>query len=102
MSKKDNAKKVNAPEKPKPFYLSDDYPFKAIGNELGANDVLEENSLYEIKCPACEASLRTQGVNVKETYNRLAKGQGCLCCGNKELVIKKIDTSAAGDIEGKN
>ena len=46
------------------------------------------------KCPACEMAIRSQGVNIKSTFERL-KESGCIGCGNKELIIKKVDISAA-------
>lgn len=81
-------------EKPTPAYLREDYPYKAIGDAITDLDALEEGVLYEIKCNQCEMSLRSQGQNIKKTYERL-KENGCLGCGNKNLVVKKVDMSAA-------
>lgn len=79
-------------EKPTPAYLREDYPYKAIGDAINDLDLLEKGVLYEIKCNQCEMSLRSQGQNIKKTYERL-KENGCLGCGNKNLVIKKVDMS---------
>lgn len=81
-------------EKPTPAYLREDYPYKAIGEAITDLDGLEPTGvLYEIKCPKCEMSIRSQGCNIKSTYERLMKENGCIGCGNKELVIKMVDTS---------
>lgn len=81
-------------EKPTPAYLREDYPYKAIGDTITDLDSLENGVLYEIKCNQCEMSLRSQGQNIKKTYERL-KENGCLGCGNKDLILKKVDMSAA-------
>ena len=81
-------------DKPTPAYLREDYPFKAIGEAITNLDSLEKGVLYEIKCPQCEMSLRSQGQNIKSTYQKLT-ANGCLGCGNKDLVLKKVDMSAA-------
>ena len=87
-------------EKPTPAYLREDYPYKAVGEAITDLDVLEEGVLYEIKCYQCAMSLRSQGQNIKKTYERL-KENGCLGCGNKDLIIKKVDMSAATKKEDK-
>lgn len=81
-------------EKPTPAYLREDYPYKAIGDAITDLDSLEDGVLYEIKCHQCEMSLRSQGQNIKKTYEHL-KENGCLGCGNKDLVLKKVDMSSA-------
>jgi len=81
-------------EKPTPAYLRDDYPYKAIGEAITDLDSLESGVLYEIKCHQCEMCIRSQGQNIKSTYERM-KDNGCIGCGNKDLVIKKVDMSAA-------
>lgn len=81
-------------EKPTPAYLREDYPYKATGDVITDLDTLENGVLYEIKCNQCEMSLRSQGQNIKGTYERL-KENGCIGCGNKNLVIKKVDMTAA-------
>jgi len=87
-------------EKPTPAYLRDDYPYKAIGEAITDLDSLEPTSvLYEIKCPKCEMSIRSQGCNIKSTYERLMRENGCIGCGNKELVVKKVDTSKMAKAE---
>ena len=81
-------------EKPTPAYIREDYPYKAVGDAITDLDSLEDGVLYEIKCNQCEMSLRSQGQNIKKTYERL-KENGCLGCGNKDLILKKVDMSAA-------
>ena len=81
-------------EKPTPAFLREDYPYKAIGDAITDLDTLEPHAVYEIKCHQCEMSIRSQGVNIKNTYERL-KDRGCIGCGNKDLVIKKVDMSKA-------
>jgi len=73
--------------------LREDYLYKAVGNAITDLDSFENGVLYEIKCNQCEMSLRSQGQNIKKTYERL-KENGCLGCGNKDLVLKKVDMSA--------
>ena len=81
-------------EKSTPAYLRDDYPYKAIGEPITDLDSLkQEGVLYEIKCPKCEMSIRSQGCNIKSTYERLIKENGCIGCGNKELLVRMVDTS---------
>lgn len=93
MNKKTDQVKKTA-EKPTPAYLKKDYPYQAIGEAITDLDSLEDGVLYEIKCNQCEMSLRSQGQNIKKTYMRL-KENGCLGCGNKDLILKKVDMSAA-------
>ena len=93
--KKVEEPKVEQPkEKPTPAFLRDDYPYKAIGEAITDLDSLESGVVYEIKCHQCEMSIRSQGQNIKSTYERL-KSTGCIGCGNKELKIYKVDMSAA-------
>lgn len=77
-------------EKPTPAFLREDYPYKAIGEPITDLDDLDPSTVYEIKCHQCEMSIRSQGVNIKSTYERL-KESGCIGCGNKELVVKEVD-----------
>ena len=79
-------------EEPAPAYLRPDYPFKAVGEALEAGEV-EDGVVYEIKCNKCEMSIRSQGQNIRRTWNGL-KESGCIGCKNKELVIKRVDMSA--------
>ena len=89
-------------EKPTPAYLRDDYPYKAIGEPITDLDSLVQTGvLYEIKCPKCEMSIRSQGCNIKSTYERMIEN-GCIGCGNKELVVKMVDMSRMGEVEAKN
>ena len=80
-------------EKPTPAFLRPDYPYQAVGEALKPEDC-EDGVVYEIKCHACEMSIRSQGQNLRSTYERL-HSTGCIGCGNKELVIKRVDMSKA-------
>lgn len=92
--KKKEEPKPQAPqEKPTPAFLRPDYPYQAIGEALKPEDCVD-GVVYEIKCHQCERSIRSQGQNIKSTYERL-KDSGCIGCGNKELVIKRVDMSKA-------
>lgn len=102
-------------EKPTPAYLKEDYPYKAIGDRITDLDSLVQTGvLYEIKCPKCEMSIRSQGCNIKSTYERMMNGvevrnddgkvrveggKGCIGCGNRELIIKKVDMSKMAETE---
>ena len=104
-------------EKPTPAYLREDYPYKAIGEPITDLDSLVQTGvLYEIKCPKCEMSIRSQGCNIKSTYERMMNGvevknedgtvrveggKGCIGCGNKELVVKMVDMSRMAEVENK-
>ncbi len=85
---------TTAQEKPRPAFLREDYPYKAVGDAITDLESLEPSTIYEIKCHACEMAIRSQGQNIRDTYERL-KESGCLGCGNKELVIRKVDMSKA-------
>ena len=79
-------------EKPTPAYLRDDYPYKAVGDPIEDLDTLEDSGVvYEIWCDKCETSIRAQGKKLRETYKMLMAGNGCLNCGSKELVVKRVD-----------
>lgn len=102
-------------EKPTPAYLRDDYPYKAVGEPItDLSTLVPTGVLYEIKCPKCEMSIRSQGVNIKPTYERMMNGvevknedgttrieggKGCIGCGNRELVIKMVDMSRMAEVE---
>ena len=79
---------------PTPAYLRDDYPYKAVGEAITDLDTLETGVVYEIRCDKCQMSIRSQGQNIRSQFERL-KSSGCIGCGNKELVIRKVDMSAA-------
>ena len=81
-------------EKPTPAFLREDYPYKAMGEAIEDLNGLEPTSVYEIKCPACEMAIRSQGQNIKSTFERLQE-TGCIGCGNKKLVVRMVDMSAA-------
>lgn len=81
-------------EKPTPAFLRDDYPYKAIGGRITDLSQVKDGEIYEIKCHQCEMSIRSQGQNIRDTYERI-KDKGCLGCGNKDLEIKKVDMSKA-------
>ncbi len=94
---------------PTPAYLREDYPYQAIGQPITDLDsLIPTGVLYEIKCPKCEMSLRSQGLNIKPSYLRMMQGEqvtdengivrteggkGCIGCGNRELIIRQVDTS---------
>lgn len=83
-------------EKPTPAYLRDDYPYKAIGDPIEDLTTLDDSSdVYEIWCDNCQTAICSQGVNIRSTYERLMAGNGCLGCGNKELVVRLVDMSKA-------
>lgn len=83
-------------EKPTPAYLRDDYPYKAIGDPIKDLTKLDKSSdVYEIWCDACKTAIRSQGVNIRSTYERLIAGNGCLGCGSKNLVVRLVDMSKA-------
>ena len=86
--------KPETKEKPTPAFLRPDYPYQAVGDAITDLDTLEPSTVYEIKCHQCEMSIRSQGVNIKSTYERL-KNTGCIGCGNKDLVVKRVDMSKA-------
>lgn len=93
--KKAEESKVEQPkEKPTPAYLREDYPYKAVGEALKPEDCVD-GVVYEIWCSQCQMSIRSQGQNIRAQYERLMNGSGCIGCGNKELVIRKVDMSAA-------
>ena len=83
-----------AQEKPQPAFLRHDYPYQVTGDAIKDLDSLKPGVVYEIKCHQCEMSIRSQGQNIKSTYMRL-KESGCIGCGNKDLVIKRVDMSNA-------
>lgn len=93
-------KKVEEPlveqkvEKPTPAYLREDYPHKAVGGALKVEEVVDGVG-YEIWCDKCQMSIRSQGQNIRGQWERL-KDSGCIGCGNKNLIIRKVDMSAAG------
>lgn len=102
-------------EKPTPAFLREDYPYKATGDVITDLDTLVPNGvLYEIKCPKCEMSIRSQGSNVKRVYEKLLNGvevknedgssrveggKGCIGCGNRELVVKMVDMSKMAEVK---
>ena len=82
------------PEKPTPAFLRPDYPYQSVGEAITDLNTLEPGVVYEIKCHQCEMSIRSQGQNIKSTYERL-QSTGCIGCGNKELIIRRVDMSKA-------
>ncbi|MCQ2385531.1 MAG: hypothetical protein MJ078_02495 [Clostridia bacterium] len=103
----EQAPAAEKPEKPTPAYLREDYPYQAVGDAITDLDSLTPTGvLYEIKCPVCGISIRSQGLNIKPTMERMLKGivvtdedgttrteggKGCIGCGNRELVVKAVD-----------
>ena len=73
-------------EKPTPAFLRPDYPYQAVGEAITDLDLLEPTAVYEIKCHQCEMSIRSQGRNIKSTYERL-KGSGCMPYLNENLSL---------------
>lgn len=102
-------------EKPTPAFLREDYPYKATGDVITDLDTLVPNGvLYEIKCPKCELSIRSQGCNVKKVYEKLLNGvvvknedgtvrveggKGCIGCGNRDLIVKMVDMSKMAEVK---
>lgn len=100
-----------------PAFLREDYPYQAVGDVITDLESLVPNGvLYEIKCPKCEMSIRSQGCNVKSVYSRLLNGvevknddgsarveggKGCLGCGNRELVVKIVDMSRDAEVKAE-
>lgn len=91
--KSEEKKPQDSQEKPIPAFLRDDYPYKAIGEEL-TPDQVEDAVIYEIKCRQCEMSIRSQGQNIRLTWERL-QSSGCIGCGSRELVIRRVDMKKA-------
>ena len=54
---------------------------------------------HEIKCPKCEMSIRSQGCNIKSTYERLMNENGCIGCGNHNLIIREVDMSRMAEVQ---
>jgi len=102
-------------EKPTPAYLREDYPYKAVGEPITDLNLLSlTGHLYEIKCNKCDMIIRSQGVNIKSTYERMMNGvevknddgttrieggKGCIGCGNRELVIREVDMSKMAEVQ---
>lgn len=113
--KKNEPVKEPVAQKPTPAYLREDYPYPAVGEPITDLDSLVPTGvLYEIKCPQCEMSIRSQGVNIKPTYEkmmngvevknddgttRIEGGKGCIGCGNRNLVIKAVDMSRMAEVK---
>lgn len=93
MTNTDKTVKSNSKTKGEPTYLNKNYPYKAFGDTITNLDSIKQTGvLYEIMCPKCEMSIKSQGVNIKNTYEKLMKN-GCIGCGNRELIIRQVDTS---------
>ena len=102
-------------EKTTPTFCRENYPYKAVGDVITDFDSLKPHGvLYEIKCPKCEMSIRSQGCNVKRVYEKLLNGvqvknedgsvrteggKGCIGCGSRELVVKKIDMAQLAEVK---
>lgn len=99
--KKVEPKPQKPQEKPIPAFLCNDYSYKAVEEEIMDIGTLEPATVYEIKCHQCEMSIRSQGKNLRSTYERI-KNSGCIGCGNKELAIKRIDMSKASKNQANN
>lgn len=81
-------------EKLTPAYLREDYPYKAIGEEITDMSMIQDGLVYEINCPICKMCIRSQGQNIREIYQRLINDSGCFGCGNKDLVVKLVDMAS--------
>ena len=90
---KQQAQQEKQKKKTTPAYLQPEYPYQVIGNPIVDLGSLQNGTIYEIKCHKCEMSIRSQGQNIKSTYERLMAGNGCISCGNKELIVKRVDMS---------
>lgn len=102
-------------EKPTPAYLRDDYPYKTIGEPITDLDSLEPHGkLYSVFCPVCSLEIRSQGCNIKPTYERMMNGvevknedgttrieggKGCIGCGNRNLIIREVDMSKMAEVQ---
>ena len=90
-------KQPKAEEKATPAFLREDYPYKAVGGAIENLDELDPGAVYEIKCQECEMSIRSQGVNIKGTMEKL-KESGCIGCGNKDLLVRRVDMRLAASV----
>lgn len=104
-------------EKPTPAFLRENYPYKAMGEAIADLESLIPNGvLYEIKCPKCEMSIRSQGCNIKRVLGKLLDGvevknedgttrteggKGCIGCGNRELIVKMVDMSKMAEVKAE-
>ena len=89
-------------EKPIPSYLCEDYPYKAIGQRITDLDSLKQNGVvYEIMCPECKLSIRSQGCNVKTAYEKMMNEKGCVGCGGRELIVKEVCMSKTTDAQSE-
>lgn len=77
-------------QKPKPAFLQSDYPYQTVGEQILNVDEMPIEAVYEIKCPECEMSIRSQGQSIKIIFNNLINGTGCIGCGNKGLVVRRV------------
>ena len=77
-------------QKPTPAFLRDDYSYKADGSVITDMSQVRDNVIYEIKCSKCELSIRSQGQNIRVSYERM-KNNGCIGCGNRDLAVRRID-----------
>ena len=78
-----------------PAFLRPDYPYQAVGEAIIDLYELQEGEIYEIKCPKCKMSIRSQGQNIKSAYERLMASSGCIGCGNRELIVKRVNMSVS-------
>ena len=96
MTKKDNLnyREKQSINKATPTFLKSDYPYKSVEESITDLNSLILDGVYEIKCPKCDMSIRSQGKNIRSAYERL-KNVGCIGCGNKDLIIRHIDMNFA-------
>jgi len=91
--KKEEAVVEQPKEKPTPAYLQPDYPYQAVGAPVGDLDNLEKGVLYEIWCEKCKMSIRSQGQNIKDRFEKMRE-TGCIGCRNKDLQIRLVNMPA--------
>ena len=83
-------------EKPTPMYLRAVYPYKVVGDPIEDLATIDGSSdVYETWCDVCQTSIRSQGMNIQAIYEHLMAGTGCLGCGSRDLVVKRVDMSKA-------
>lgn len=77
-------------EKPMAAFLEKDYPYQGTKVITNIDSIEATGSIYEIRCEKCGMSIHLQENRLTATYERLIKGDGCIGCGNKELVVRQI------------
>ncbi len=83
-------------EKQIPTFLKSDYPYKSVEEAITGLNSLILDGVYEIECQKCDMSIRSRGKNIRTTYERLMN-VGCIGCGNKDLIIRRINMGSANN-----